>query len=101
MCVSAADKMQHIGDLHASETNFPYLISRYTSCCWISTLVVGADSSWEVRVKGNLTTRADTGSVNSSPISTMSPIVRLQQGCSHTIRIPGKFTRLVYIVTAK
>ena len=62
---------------------------RYTGRAWIA-LVEGGDN-WEVRVKGNLTARPDTGVVNSSPISSMSPIVRLLRGCNHTIVIPGKF----------
>ena len=62
---------------------------RYTGRAWIA-LVEGGDN-WEVRVKGNLTARPDTGIVNSSPISSMSPIVRLLHGCNHTIVIPGKF----------
>ena len=49
--------------------------------------------SWEVRVKGNLTQREDTGRINSSPVSAISPIVRLQHGCNHTIEIPGMFAR--------
>ena len=61
---------------------------RYSSCCWIG--LVSGGGSWEVRVKGNLTRRADNGLINTSPISTMPPIVRLQHGCNHTIQIPGK-----------
>ena len=75
--------------MHASEANLSYFIFRFAGGNWIGTLAVGAHGSWEVRVKGTLTTRADTGSVNSSPISAMSPIVHLQQGCYHEIQIPG------------
>ena len=49
-------------------------------------------------MKGTLTTRADTGSINSSPVSAISPVVRLLHGCSHTIRIPGM---LVYCINEK
>ncbi len=38
----------------------------------------------------DLRTRADIGVINSSPIISMSPIVRLQKGCDHVIRLPGK-----------
>ena len=48
-------------------------------------------------MKGNLTQREDTGRVNSSPVSAISPIVRLQHGCNHTIEIPGKFDRFLAI----
>ena len=38
----------------------------------------------------NLTKRNDTGLVNSSPKTAMTPIVRLQHQCNHTITIPGR-----------
>ena len=44
---------------------------------------------WEVRVKGNTTRRPD-GTINSSPITSSTPIVRLQHGCDHIYRIPGR-----------
>lgn len=65
-----------------------FVIIRYSSCCWIG--LASGGGSWDVRVKGNLTRRADNGLINTSPISTMPPIVRLQHGCNHTIQIPGK-----------
>lgn len=63
---------------------------RFQGCCWIHALVDVIDRAWELRVKGILTARNDTGAVNHSPISSTSPIVRLQYGCSHTIQIPGE-----------
>ena len=60
---------------------------RFTGCCWIS--LVAGGSRWEIRVKGNLTRRTDNGLINTSPISTMSPVVRLQYGCNHTLQVPG------------
>ena len=38
-------------------------------------------------MKGNVAPRPDTGLINSSPVTTATPL-RLQAGCSHTIRIP-------------
>ena len=64
----------------------------FASSAWIDTLVIGAGRRWEVRVKGNLTPREDTGMINTSPITAMLPIVRLQHGCDHTIEIPGMST---------
>ena len=58
----------------------------------------GADGRWELRVKGTLTARSDTGAVNHSPTSSAPLTVWLQYGCSHTIRIPGKLCVLFYIV---
>ena len=37
----------------------------------------------------NLTARNDTGLLNTSPVTTMTPVVRLKWGCNHTITIPG------------
>lgn len=68
------------------------MIFRFAGNAWISTLAVGG-GRWEVRVKGNLTTRADTGLINSSPICAIFPVVRLRQGHDHTIQIPGKHTK--------
>ena len=39
-------------------------------------------------MKGDLRPRADNGLINSSPVTTITPIVRLQSGCTRTIRIP-------------
>ena len=41
-------------------------------------------------MRGDLRRREDTGQINSSPVSAMSPILRLQYGCRHVIRIPGE-----------
>lgn len=67
---------------------YNFYIDRFTGCCWISLAAGGY--RWELRVKGNLSQRADTGLINTSPVSAMSPVVRLQYGCNHTIQIPGK-----------
>ena len=74
------------------------LLIRFHRCCWIGTLVAGAHRPGELRVKGNLTARSDTGAVNHSPTSSAPLTVRLQYGCSHTVQIPGKIYVLLYIV---
>ena len=51
-------------------------------------MIIGG-GSWELRVRGNLTYREDTGLINSSPVVNIPPLIRLQHGCSHTIKIPG------------
>ena len=50
---------------------------------------IGLTVGWELRVKGNLTRRSDNGLINTSPVSSMLPIIHLQSGCEHIIRIPG------------
>ena len=74
------------------------LLIRFHRCCWIGTLVAGAHRPGELRVKGNLTARSDTGAVNHSPTSSTPLTVRLQYGCSHTVQIPGELCVLFYIV---
>ena len=68
---------------------------RFASGNWIGTLVQGADGGWEVRVKGDLSIRPDTNSINSSPVTGMLPIVRVQQGCPSAIHIPGTLVILL------
>ena len=41
---------------------------------------------------GNLTYREDTGLINSSPVVSIPPLIHLQQGCSHTIKILSMIT---------
>ena len=67
-------------------TSFIYDYS-FPGCCWIS-LVYGG-GSWEVTVKGNTARRLD-GTINSSPVTSSTPILRLQHGCDHIYRIPGR-----------
>ena len=62
---------------------------RFAGDAWIGTLVQGAYGNWEVRVKGDLSIRPDTNSINSSPVTGVLPIVRIQHGCPSAIRIPG------------
>ena len=69
----------------------------FTGAAWIS-LVIGG-GGWEVRVKVNLTRRMDTGEINTSPISAITPIIRLQHGCNHTIKIPGGLYNYIYMQT--
>ena len=61
---------------------------RYASCCWISLNQGGG--SWEIRVRMNLAPRSDNGLINSSPITNMPPIVRVQRQCNNRIAVPGE-----------
>ncbi|XP_048727710.2 uncharacterized protein LOC125645867 [Ostrea edulis] len=60
----------------------------YTSCCWIDTLQVNPSTHWMIATRIDLAYRQDIGRINTSPVTAMQPIVRLQRGCSHSIRIP-------------
>ena len=66
---------------------------RFTGGVWAS--LTQAGGSWEVRVKGDLSIRPDTNSINSSPVTGMLPIVRVQHGCPSAIHIPGTLVILL------
>ena len=63
-------------------------LPRFTGNAWISLFQGGG--RWEIRVKGDLSPRADNGRINSSPTTAVSPIVRLRHGITHIITLPGK-----------
>lgn len=65
-----------------------HFIYRYADRGFIT--LFGVSLGWQLRVDGSLLQRADTGLVNTPPVSRMLPVVRLQEGCGQTIRIPGK-----------
>ncbi|XP_068721857.1 uncharacterized protein [Montipora capricornis] len=83
-----------VEDWSIGENNFTYSFPsqvdewrvRYTSCCWISLSYSGG--TWLVTAVVNLTRRADTGDINSSPVSRSPAIIRWQEGCPQSIRIP-------------
>ena len=58
------------------------VIIGFSRCCWL--YPYDADS-WNVSTTFSLVVRNDTGKVNSSPRAITSPVLRLQQGCNHTI----------------
>ena len=70
-----------------SDSTFMSNLPRYTGGNWIS--LVQGGGGWEVRVKGNLSPRTDSGRINSSPTTAVSPVFRLRHGATHTITIPG------------
>jgi len=77
------------------ENNFTYTfpnideewIVSYFSCCWIS-LSRSSSGYWRVSTTVNLTRRSDNGRINSSPLSRSAAIIRWQEGCPQSIRIP-------------
>ena len=83
--ISLYQRLQCSPSLHPPFLSF----SSYSGCCWIGLNAGGG--GWEIRVKGNLLrSLRPNGRVNSSPQTTSTPIIRLQQGCNHTIRIPAQ-----------
>ena len=53
----------------------------FTGRCWISPL----GCNWNISTTFSLNIRNDTGHINSSPRAITTPVLRLQQGCNHTI----------------
>ena len=53
----------------------------FTGCCWISPF----SSGWSLLTRLHLTKRNDTGKINSTPRAITAPVIRLQEGCNHTI----------------
>ncbi|XP_062615393.1 uncharacterized protein LOC134277123 [Saccostrea cucullata] len=74
-------------DVSLPSSSTSYFIG-YDSCCWISSLVLNSNSNWRIATRVDLTYRQDIGGINTSPVTAMQPIVRLQRGCSHSIKIP-------------
>ncbi|XP_033103598.1 integrin beta-like protein A [Anneissia japonica] len=66
----------------------PLFEMRFTGGDWIGSLIIGSNGRWSLPMSVNLTRRQDTGRLNSSPISSITPVVRLQYGCNHTLVIP-------------
>ena len=63
-------------------------IYRFAGGNWLSTLVVGGNAHWELRIKYRYIRRS--GKTNSSPVTAMAEIVGVQHGCTYLIKIPGK-----------
>lgn len=63
---------------------------RFRGRNWARLAGGGDNYGWEVRVKGDLSSRPDNGRINSSPITAVSPVIKVRQGVTHTITIPGE-----------
>ena len=59
---------------------------------WIGLNYVSGGADWEVRLVLDLAFRPDINRINTSPITAVTPITRVQAGCNHTITIPGMFS---------
>ncbi|XP_033646303.1 IgGFc-binding protein-like isoform X2 [Asterias rubens] len=57
----------------------------YQGCCWADDITGG---NYGLMTAINLSPRLDNGLLNSSPKTTMFPVVRIQRGCTENIRIP-------------
>ena len=55
----------------------------FTGCCWISSV----GGSWSLSTRLSLVKRNDTGRINSTPRAITAPVIRLQEGCNHTLAL--------------
>ena len=65
-------------------TGGPRITIAFSGNAWISPF----SSSWRVSTTFSLVRRNDTGKINSTPRAITSPVLRIQEGCNHTITIP-------------
>ena len=78
---SANENWQYGGNSFSYVFSVNEITIGFTGCCWISPF----GGSWNVSTTFSLTTRTDTHQINSSPRALTAPVVRLQEGCTHTI----------------
>ncbi|KAK3104751.1 hypothetical protein FSP39_009316 [Pinctada imbricata] len=73
-----------------TRANSPSFYVGYSTCCWI-TLENGGAMSMSVMSLVNTTSIDRNGvmKINSSPVTSVSPVTRLIQNCNYTITIPG------------
>ena len=65
-------------------TGEPNITIAFSGRAWIAPF----RSSWRVPTSFSLIRRNDTGEINSTPRAITSPVLRIQEGCNHTIRVP-------------
>ena len=65
-------------------TGGPRITIAFSGNAWISPF----NSRWRVSTTFSLIRRNDTGKINSTPRAITSPVLRIQEGCNHTITIP-------------
>ena len=62
--------------------------------------MVGGNAIWNLKIKGNFSPRGDKGTVNSSPITTIAPVIKLLRTCNSVITIPGTRTaKILHVCT--
>ena len=62
----------------------PNITIAFTSGDWIRPF----NSDWSILTIFSMARRSDTGRINSTPRPITTPLLRLQENCNHTIRIP-------------
>ncbi len=65
-------------------SNGPTITIGFTGNDWIAPF----NSEWNISTTFSMTKRNDTGRINYTPRAITAPVLRLQAGCNHVIRIP-------------
>ncbi|XP_071943663.1 uncharacterized protein [Antedon mediterranea] len=61
---------------------------KFVDCCWIELENFGDAIGWSIVPRINLNPRPDNGLLNSSPVTSMLPIIRIPKGCDRQITVP-------------
>lgn len=60
----------------------------YFSCCWIGVLNYERPRRWRMLTRIDLNPRPDNGLLNTSPVTSSLPLLRIQRGCEFIVDIP-------------
>ena len=84
--ISVLKKTGHLVNIASLMIFHPLIVTYivtigFTGRNWIAPF----SSNWNISVTFSLAIRNDTGRINSSPRAITAPVIRLQEGCNHTI----------------
>ena len=97
-CSGVITKLSYVCTCHSAEDNWSFgknqLTHVFNDTTDINTVTIGSiggfwssgiSGTWNISTTFSLATRSDTGKINSSPHAVTVPLLRLQEGCEHTI----------------
>ena len=97
-CSGVIAKMSYVCTCYSAEDNWSFgknqLTHVFNDTTDINTVTIGSigefwsseiSDTWNISTTFSLTTRSDTGKINSSPRAITVPLLHLQEGCKHTI----------------
>ena len=74
-----------------------FIRNSFEGYAWVRLIYGGG--SWSVWTAVNATKRKYTGKLNSSPVTSTAPVVRVQQNCERVIDIRGKSRFFLSLLT--
>ena len=97
-CSGVITRMSYVCTCYSDEDNWSFgknqLTHVFNDTTDTNTVTIGSiggfwsseiNGIWNISTTFSLATRSDTGQINSSPRAVTSPLLRLQEGCEHTI----------------